>query len=119
MEKHYPIVAALHIFHGSILLFVGMAGFLVIGAGGIASGSGRAILVTGTVALIALSMFLVFALPHIIGGIGLWKFRPWARTVLIVMSIFALPAFPTGTALGIYSLWVLFNTEGQALSATR
>lgn len=38
---------------------------------------------------------------------GLMQRRPWGRTLAIVMSILSLLKFPLGTALGIYTLWVL------------
>ena len=40
-------------------------------------------------------------------GYGLMQRRPWGRTFAIVMSIISLLKFPLGTALGIYTLWVL------------
>ncbi len=41
------------------------------------------------------------------GRIGLLNRRPWGRTVAIIVAILALVKFPFGTALGIYTLWVL------------
>jgi hypothetical protein len=38
---------------------------------------------------------------------GLMQRRPWGRTMSIVMSILSMLKFPVGTALGIYTLWVM------------
>ncbi|WP_128912490.1 hypothetical protein [Granulicella sibirica] len=40
-------------------------------------------------------------------GYGLFERRPWGRTTAIVMSILSMIHFPIGTALGIFTLWVL------------
>lgn len=53
-------------------------------------------------------MLLIF-LPTIIGGIGLLLKKSWARILVIIVSIVHLLAFPLGTALGIYGLWVLWD----------
>lgn len=43
----------------------------------------------------------------ILVGISLLNRKPWARPLAIVVAILALFKFPIGTALGIYTLWVL------------
>ena len=43
----------------------------------------------------------------LIAGYGLLNRRPWGRIVAIIVAILALINFPFGTALGIYTLWVL------------
>ena len=40
-------------------------------------------------------------------GIGLLRRRPWARGLAIFAGILSLPKLPVGTALGIYTFWVL------------
>lgn len=40
-------------------------------------------------------------------GFGLMRRKPWGRPLAIVMGILMLLKFPLGTALGIYTLWVL------------
>jgi hypothetical protein len=42
-------------------------------------------------------------------GWGLLDRRPWARGLALVLGCLALIDFPFGTALGIYTLWVLFS----------
>lgn len=43
----------------------------------------------------------------ILVGIGLVRRERWGRTLALVVSILMLIKFPFGTALGIYTLWVL------------
>jgi hypothetical protein len=44
-------------------------------------------------------------------GLGLMRRHPWARTAGIALGILALFHVPIGTALGIYTLWVLLADE--------
>ena len=61
-------------------------------------------IVGGTILLIAVGGILV--------GLGLRDRKPWARVVAIVLGVIALFHPPFGTALGIYTLWVLMSDEG-------
>ncbi len=45
----------------------------------------------------------------ILAGWGLLERQPWARTLAIVLGFLALFHFGIGTALGIYTLWVLLS----------
>ena len=47
----------------------------------------------------------------VIGGIGLFSFRPWARILVMIVSALNCLNVPVGTAKGIYSLWVLMQPE--------
>jgi hypothetical protein len=48
-----------------------------------------------------------FAIAGVIAGWGLIKHAPWARMLAIVLGCISLVHFPFGTALGVYTLWVL------------
>ena len=61
-------------------------------------------LVGGTLALLGLGGIGV--------GLGLKQRRPWARIVAIILGILALFHPPFGTALGVYTLWVLLTDDG-------
>jgi hypothetical protein len=58
--------------------------------------------------MLALAIFFLFEL---ISGILLTKKKSWARYAIIGLSIFIIFSFPIGTAIGIYSLWVLLFRE--------
>ena len=60
-------------------------------------------------------LLVVISLPGLIAGIGLLKFRPWARILAIIIGALHLLSFPFGTALGVYTLVVLLNAETPAL----
>jgi hypothetical protein len=48
-----------------------------------------------------------FAILELVTAWGLFEHRPWARILALVLGFLALLRFPFGTALGIYTLWVL------------
>ncbi len=49
----------------------------------------------------------------IIAGWGLLERQPWARMLAIVLGCFNLLDMPFGTALGIYTLWVLLPARSE------
>ena len=60
----------------------------------------------------AISLFcLVVALANLITGWGLLRVRPWGRMLALVMGFIALLHPPFGTALGIYTLYVLLPSD--------
>jgi hypothetical protein len=68
---------------------------------------------------VALFLFILLAsVPGIVAGIGLLKFKPWSRILTIVVSALNLMNVPLGTALGVYSLWVLLNQDVELLFRT-
>jgi ABC-type anion transport system duplicated permease subunit len=56
---------------------------------------------------------LVKAAAGFFAGYGLLRRETWARMLTLVLSFLALFNLPFGTALGIYSLWVLFPAESE------
>ena len=58
-------------------------------------------------------MFIFFGIIGIAAGVGLLMRRQWARMFAIVLGIFGLVDMPFGTALGIYTLWVLLPSESE------
>jgi hypothetical protein len=49
----------------------------------------------------------MFGVVHILLAWGLYERQPWARVLGIVVGFLALIRIPFGTALGIYTIWVL------------
>jgi hypothetical protein len=48
-----------------------------------------------------------------VAGWGLLQREPWARVVTLVVGFLTLFSIPLGTALGIYTLWVLLPTQSD------
>lgn len=59
-----------------------------------------------------LSLIVLFiSVLGIIGGAGLFSFKPWARILVMIVSAINCLNIPVGTAKGIYSIWVLMQPE--------
>src|SRR2546423_2828051 len=115
MRQHIPILGWCFIAYHGILAVIGLfVGVIVFGAGAV-SGERQAILVTGAVGVFIVVLLFVLSLPGIIAGVGLLKFKPWARILAIILGALHLLSFPFGTALGVYTLVVLLNAETPAL----
>jgi hypothetical protein len=67
----------------------------------------------GVASVVAVFTFISAALAFTV-GFSLMGRKPWGRTLAIVMAILSLIKIPVGTALGIYTLWVLVPAESGA-----
>lgn len=101
------VVGALFLLPALVLLLLGgTAAHFVIHDNPIVGAFGPLIftLIGGSVLLVGAGGVLV--------GWGLRDRQPWARIVAIVLGVLALFHPPLGTALGIYTLWVLLSEDG-------
>ncbi len=63
-------------------------------------------------------LLAVFAVAYLVFAWGLLERQPWARILGIVLAFLALLHIPFGTALGIYTLWVLLpESSGREYDA--
>jgi hypothetical protein len=122
MDTHVKVVAWINIILGGLGVLAGLA-FLMF-FGGIAAVVGGhapqddaavAVPILGLLGGFLFLLFLVICIPAVIAGWGLLQYREWARILAIILSVLHLLNIPIGTAIGVYSLWVLFNGETQRL----
>ena len=123
MRQHVTVLGILYIVLGAM----GMIGAFVIlllagGAAGILSAiaqqepeAGIAVPIVVVVGLGLCILISILSIPGIIAGIGLVKFRPWARILALILSALNLLHVPLGTIVGIYGLWVLLSSETEAI----
>jgi uncharacterized membrane protein (DUF2068 family) len=69
--------------------------------------------VHGVVRTVA-GIFLATGVLGLIAGWGLYERRSWARILAIVLAFISLVHPPFGTAIGIYTLWVLLPASSEA-----
>jgi hypothetical protein len=55
-----------------------------------------------------------FAIAGIIAGWGLMAHQPWARVLALILGFITVIHFPIGTALAIYTFWVLMSGNAEA-----
>ena len=124
MRDHIKILGLLNIVWSSIGILAGLIVLLVFGglAGALgtlgvsSSDNAEGLLVAPFFAVMGIFILIlvtVIALPALIGGIGLLKYRPWSRILMIVVSVLHLFSVPIGTALGAYGLWVLLQEDAR------
>ena len=58
-------------------------------------------------------VFVATGLIGVIAGWGLYERRSWARILAIVLGFISLVHPPFGTAIGIYTLWVLLPASSE------
>ncbi len=111
MRTHIKVVALLNIILGLAGALGGVAVLLGGTLGSLASGSFfGAILGTAVSAFVGVCI-AALSLVGAVAGFGLLNGKPWARYVIIVLSVMRLVRFPYMTIFGAYSLWVLFSAE--------
>lgn len=119
MQKHITLLAVLHIVYGSLSFLGALFVLLVFSSTGAFL---RRLLVheltpvdvvgiVWAVGLVVAAGLILVSLPGIIGGIGLLKHKEWARILTLIVGFVSLVRIPLGTALGIYTIWVLMNDE--------
>jgi hypothetical protein len=122
MKAHVNLLGLLQLAWGGMGLLLSVSLLLLgIGAAAIAH-TARTDAFTATFTAL---LFVVFAVALALGGWanawvgkGLRRHRPSARTGALAMSVVNLFVLPFGTALAIYTYWVLLHNEARALFAT-
>lgn len=112
MKQHVSFVGALHIGFG----LLGLAGALAIyfGFEFLFEFVEDEPIAQDVLSFIGNSVALIlvfFSSLGIIGGAGLFSYRPWARILVMIVSAMNCLNVPVGTAKGIYSIWVLMQPE--------
>ena len=111
MEKHINVVAALQIGYSILRLIIGAVVFIVLHFVGNFVEEQEAQVLLPLVGNIVVALIILFSVPGIIAGVGLFKRKEWARILTLVLSALHLLSFPLGTAVGVYSLWALVQIE--------
>jgi len=112
LERHLHIVGILWIALGALFAIPAVV-FLLLGTSAHVI-LHRQDLLPGILPLllsIVAGTLLILAVGGICIGVGLMQRRPWARVAAIILGVLALFHPPFGTALGIYTLWVLLADE--------
>ncbi len=115
MEKHVTVLGILYIAFSTLGLLLAIIIFTAVVGGGLISGDSQAMAITAVVGPAVALFFVLLSAPGLIGGIYLLKHRPWSRILVLILGFINLIEIPIGTALGIYTIWVLFKDESVQL----
>lgn len=115
MDQHVKILGWLWVVVGALSLIGAICAVVTIAGGGLISQEQEAIIATSIVAGVSGFMLVLSGVIDLAVGIGLLKLKSWSRILAIIKGILDLWAFPIGTALGIYTLVIMFNKETPPL----
>lgn len=123
VADHYQLVAILHIVYSSFIAILGLG--LIFVARHVFEFIIQKALQHGAtdvppqflIPMIELVgwIILIRAAAGLAAGIGLLQRSPWARVLTLVVAFTSILSLPLGTALGIYTIWVLLagNSEQE------
>ena len=107
VQQHVPILGWLYVVGHAIFLAIGAFVFLLLIGLAPVTGEPEAAWVLGLVGTTVGLLMAALGVPGLLAGYGLLTRKPWARVLAIVVGILSLINFPVGTAIGLYTLWVL------------
>ncbi len=118
-DRHITILSILYLASGALVLAAaGGVSLILLGSGFAANGdngfSANEILLTWGLAAGVGLLMLLLAVPALIGGWGLMRRKSWSRMLVLVLGFLHLLSFPLGTALGVYTIWLLMQEKADA-----
>jgi hypothetical protein len=119
MKPHLHLLGILQVVWGSIGLLLG-ASTLILAGGAVAIGlssAGREMPAGVTAAAFAVcaAALLLFGLMNVWAGAAIRRRQPSGRLAALGLAIPNLFVLPFGTALGIYTMWVLLHDETRRM----
>jgi hypothetical protein len=123
MESHLRFLGILYILVGiiggifALLVLIFMGGYSGIGLWAERSDlvSGPMVQVMRFFGMFLTTLMLVLSVPSVMAGMGILKYRTWARPLAMVVSVLQLANIPLGTIISLYSFWVLMSPESEPL----
>lgn len=115
MRTHVKVLGWLYIILGLLGILGALVAFGLLSGIGLLSGDIQAFGVLSLIGGIAGVYLTLVSIPNIICGLGLLRgWRGWVLVLAVILGIFNLPNFPFGTALGLYTFWVVYKLSAAA-----
>ena len=117
MKSHVTIIGIIRIGLSAFWLISGCLVFPLLWGIGIfvSTDDPTALVVLGLIGSIMGVFLFLISVPGIIGGIGLLKYKNWARYLVLLLAVFDLFMVPLGTVFAIYTFWVLVQDKTVAI----
>ena len=116
MERHVHLLGVLWLVLGLLTALGGVAVLIVahviFGPNGVATQDGAPMFLRPLLSLVSV-VILVKAAASFLAGLGLLQRQPWGRVLALVLGFISLINVPFGTALGIYTIWVLLSANAE------
>lgn len=110
-DVHINVLGWLFIIGNGLLLVLAVISLFFLSGIGLLSGDETAFPILTLIGSVGAAFFTILAVPGLLAGYGLLKRAKWARVLALVLGFFNLFNFPIGTAIGIYTFWVLLQTD--------
>ncbi len=117
-QAHVTLLGVLHIIRGGVVLLLGFGAFSVLAGLDLLTNQEAGLGILSVIGTAAMIIMFILAVPGIIAGIGILQHRQWGRILALIVGFLSLFDIPIGTALGIYTIWVLLDDETQAMFVT-
>ncbi len=114
-QTHVKILGWLYIALNAIMLLIGCLVAVIMVSSGAISGDSEAFAITTIVGLVVLGILFIISIPGIVTGYGLLKYQSWARILAFIVGALSVMNFPFGTALAVYTFFVLLNNDVERL----
>jgi len=102
MEKHLTVVAALQVGFSILGILAAIIVYTVLRSVMHIADDPEAARILAIVARWVSLFLLIISIPGLIGGIGLFMKKSWARILVLIISVLDLLNIPFGTAIAIY-----------------
>ena len=119
MKQHVTVVGVLHIGLSILGLLAAAIVLVTLTGTGVLVEDRQVMTILTSVGCGVSALLVVLFLPGIVGGIGLLRWRPWARILVMILAVVDLFNVPIGTAIGVYTMFVLTQEETMELFAHR
>lgn len=113
MDKHVKILGALYIALSVPNIFAAIIVYTVFAGSGLITGDPQVMAILNAVGSLISYFLVIISVPGLVAGFGLLARKNWARILAVVMGFINLPNIPLGTAVGLYTFWVLLQDESD------
>lgn len=114
LAQHVQIIAWLRIVTGGFMMLVGATAFVFLSGLGVLVADPVVFSILSFIGLIGGGFLFMLSVPSIVAGVGLLRRLAWARILALVVSFLDLVNFPIGTAISLYSFFVLLQDTAPA-----
>ena len=111
MEKHLTVVAALQVGFSVLGILAAIIVYTVLHSVMRIADDPEAVNVLRIVARWISLFLLLISIPGLVGGIGLFMKKNWARILVLIISVLDILNIPLGTIIAVYSIWVLVQND--------
>ncbi len=111
--QHIRLLGWLYVANGSLMLVGAIIGLIASTLGGLFSGDLVETIIAPIIGVTILICLFVLSLPSFLTGKGLLEGKGWARVLAMIVGALSFFSFPLGTALCVYTFWVLWGQDAD------